>query len=312
MTGERPPPADEAWPVVTAIVPTRDRPELLRRAVRGVLAQDYPGEIECLVVFDQQIPSLPDLEQPPGRVVRSAENVRSPGLAGARNSGADVASGVLLAFCDDDDEWHPTKLRRQVDALRRHPEASAATCGIFVVTGNRRVPRLPPAERVTLEDLTRSRRMEVHSSTLVMARERFLGDIGPIDEEIPGSYGEDYDWILRAAARGPLVAVRDPLVDVHWQTSYFSDRWRTMIPALEYQLAKHPELARDPRNLARMYGRLAFAHASSGDRASARSWARRSIRLDWRQPRGYLSFLVTFGLSPRFVQRVVNATGRGL
>jgi hypothetical protein len=85
-----------------------------------------------------------------------------------------------------------------------------------------------------------------------------------------------------------------------------------MIPALRYQMDKHPELLRDPRNVARMYGRLAFAYAASGDRSNARSWARRSIRSDWRQPRGYLTYLVAAGLSPAFVQRVVNATGRGV
>ncbi len=277
-----------------------------------MLEQDYPGEIECLVVFDQQTPLLPHVDVPPRRALRAAENTRTPGLAGARNSGAEAAHGSLLAFCDDDDEWLPSKLLLQVEALQRHPGASAATCGIYVITGNRRISRLPPGERVGLGALTRSRRMEVHSSTLVMERDRFLGDIGPIDENIPGSYGEDYDWILRAAAKGPLVAVPRPLVDVHWQTSYFSDRWQTMIPALRYQLSKHPELARDPRNLSRMYGRLAFAHAASGDRAAARAWARRSIGLDWRQPRAYLTYLVTLGLSPRLVQRVVNATGRGV
>jgi glycosyltransferase involved in cell wall biosynthesis len=264
------------------------------------------------VVFDQEVPRLPDVEVPAGRELRAIPNRRTPGLAGSRNSGADVATGDLLAFCDDDDEWLPDKLRLQVAAIRRHPEASAATCGIFVVTDKRSIPRVPPHELVRLDDLTRSRRMEVHSSTLMMERRRFVGDIGPIDEEIPGSYGEDYDWILRAAAAGPLAAVRQPLVHVYWQTSYFSARWQMMIPALHYQLEKHPELARQPRNLARMYGRLAFAHAALGERGAARSWARRSIRLDWRQPRGYLSYLVTLGVPPRVIQRAANAAGRGV
>jgi hypothetical protein len=154
--------------------------------------------------------------------------------------------------------------------------------------------------------------MEMHSSTLMMERERLLGDIGLIDEDIPGSYGEDSDWILRAVAVGPIVAVRQPLVRVYWQTSYFSNRWQTMVPALQYQLEKHPELALQPRNISRIYGRLAFAHAALGNKREARSWARRSINLNWRQPRGYLSYLVTAGLSPRFVQRVANSAGRGV
>ena len=45
-----------------------------------------------------------------------------------------------------------------------------------------------------------------------------------------------------------------------------------------------------------MYGRLAFAHAAAGQAGEARSWARRSIALNWRQPRGYLAFLVASGV----------------
>ena len=303
---------DPSRPSITAIIPTRDRPQFLRRAVVGVLTQTYPGEIECLVVFDQETPTLPDVAVPRGRTLRAIRNTRVEGLAGARNSGALSAGGTLLAFCDDDDEWLPDKLALQVEAFVRHPSAAAASTGISIETGRRSISRVPSTGSLTLDDLTQSRRMEVHSSSLLMERRRFLGDIGMIDEDIPGSYGEDSDWILRAATKGPIVVVQRPLVRVYWQASYFSDRWRTMIPALQYQLEKHPELARHPRNISRMYGRLAFAHAAIGERQEARAWARRSIALDWRQPRGYLSMMVTLGLSPRFVQRVANSAGRGI
>jgi len=46
-------------PTVSVVVPTRDRPELLRRAVTAILEQTYPGPVECLVVFDQSDPDLP-------------------------------------------------------------------------------------------------------------------------------------------------------------------------------------------------------------------------------------------------------------
>ncbi len=312
MSETAPPSPGTTLPRVSVVIPTRDRPELLRRAVRAVLDQRYPGPIECLVAFDQCEIRLPELPPVTDRVLRGVVNDRTPGLAGARNTGALAARGSYLAFCDDDDEWDRDKLGLQVPALIRAPGASAATSGILVVTGKREIPRLPPNELVTLDDLTRSRRMDVHSSTLVVERERFLGEIGMIDEEIPGSYGEDLDWILRAAAAGPLVSVPRPLVRVYWQTSFFSGRWETIVLAHEYQLRKHPELSRNPRNLSRMYGQIAFAHAALSRRRQARSWANRSIRLDWRQPRGYLAHLVTIGLSPRFVVRTLNATGRGM
>jgi Glycosyl transferase family 2 len=307
MTG-----GDAAWPSVSAIIPTVDRPDALRRAVLSVLGQRYAGDIECLVVFDRTEPARPDVVVPGGRTLTLRRNVRTPGLAGTRNSGVDAASGEYVAFLDDDDSWHPDKLRRQIEALRASPNASMATCGILLASGGRSHARVPASEVVTLDDLTTSRRAEVHSSTLLMRRDRLVGEIGPVDEDIPGSYGEDYDILLRAAKVGPIVAVTQPLVRVDWTASYFNDRWTTMIDAIHYHLDKHPEL-RTPRNLARMYGRLAFAHAAAGQSGEARSWARRSIALNWRQPRGYLAFLVSWGLvRPVWIMRLAHAAGRGV
>jgi GT2 family glycosyltransferase len=300
-------------PPVTAIVPTRDRPLLLERAVESILSQRYPGPLDCLIVFYQQEPRIPDVPVPDGRSLRVIENRRTAGLAGARNTGALDTNADLIAFCDDDDEWLPDKLRLQVEALMAHPGAPLATCGIWVRYERRAIARVPRERLITLDELLRSRRMEVHSSTLLLRRDAFIEEIGFVDEEIPGSYGEDYDLLLRAAHVGPLVSVHWPLVNVHWQSSFFSDRWQTIVPALQYQLRKHPELRRDPRNLSRMLGRMAFAYAASGQAEDARRWARRSIRLDWRQPRGYLAYLITLGmLKPATVARVANTLGKGV
>ena len=312
VTAERAATPTDEWPSVTAIIPTRDRPEMLRRAVLSVLRQRYEGDVECLVIFDRQEPARPDVVVQDNRVLNIGRNVRTPGLAGTRNSGALIAAGEYLAFLDDDDEWHPDKLLRQMEALRREPGASMATCGIVLASGGKTHTRVPRESSVTLDDLTTSRRAEVHSSTLLMRRDRFVDEIGLIDEEIPGSYGEDYDVLLRAAKIAPLVAVTEPLVTVNWTVSYFNDRWQTMIEAIHYHLEKHPEL-KTPRNLSRMYGRLAFAHAASGEAREARSWARRSIGLNWRQPRGYISYLVSWGIvRPSWVVKAAHAVGRGV
>jgi lipopolysaccharide biosynthesis regulator YciM len=85
-----------------------------------------------------------------------------------------------------------------------------------------------------------------------------------------------------------------------------------MIPALRYQLEKHPELHQQPRNIARMYSRIAFAHAASGDPRQARAWAKKAMRLDKTQPRIYLTYLVTWGLPAGTVQRAANALGKGV
>src|SRR5437868_1745643 len=90
-------------PSVTAAVPTRDRPELLRRAVRSILDQDYDGDVHCLIVFDGGDPVPVEVPTSQRRSLRTLTNLRTPGLAGARNTGILEADGDLVAFCDDDD-----------------------------------------------------------------------------------------------------------------------------------------------------------------------------------------------------------------
>jgi glycosyltransferase involved in cell wall biosynthesis len=306
--------AERAWPTVSVVVPTRDRPELLRRAVTAILGQTYPGLVECVVVFDQSDPDLPWGDPGPERRLLLHRNDRTPGLAGARNAGAARATGELLAFCDDDDEWLPRKLERQVEELTRRPDAAVATTGIVVRYGDRSVIRLAPTPEITHRQLLRSRLTELHPSTVLVRRRELLDGIGLVDERIPGGYAEDYEWLLRAAKHAPVLAVQEPLVVVHWhQSSFFADRWRTIISALTYLVDKHRELQQEPSGLARIYGQIAFAHAALGERDAARRWARRTLSLDRRERRAYLALAISLRLvKARTVVRLAHVAGKGI
>ncbi|MCW2947971.1 MAG: glycosyltransferase family 2 protein [Actinoallomurus sp.] len=300
-------------PSVSVIIATRDRPRLLAKAIEAVLGQEYPGPIECVVVFDQAEPDVALDRTTPRRMVAVVANDRTPGLAGARNAGAAASSGELLAFCDDDDEWLPEKLRRQVGWLQE-TGSDVVVSGIHVNYGDKTITRVPRPEDVTHAELLRRRVMEAHPSTVVVRREAFFQAIGLVDEEIPGSYGEDYDWILRAAAAGPIAVVPEPLVTVLWgRTSHFDRKWRTISDALQYLLRKHPGFADDPRGMARVQGQIAFAHAALGEHPEARAWAFRALRLSWRERRAYVALLVTLRLlTADRVLRLAHATGRGI
>ncbi|MEU4217488.1 glycosyltransferase family A protein, partial [Actinoplanes sp. NPDC026623] len=104
----------ENHPDVSVIVATRDRPGLLERAVASILGQDYPGRVECIVVYDHVDVRELDVPAGPNRALKLINNSHRQGLPGGRNSGVDAATGELLAFCDDDDIWLATKLSRQV------------------------------------------------------------------------------------------------------------------------------------------------------------------------------------------------------
>jgi glycosyltransferase involved in cell wall biosynthesis len=299
-------------PDLSVIIATRDRPELLQHALAAIAAQRFDGVIETIVVFDQSEPD-PSIERREGdRRVITVFNDRTPGLPGARNTGARVASAPVLGFCDDDDEWLPDKAAKQLAVLDARPEVDVVVSGTLTDFEGRRASRLPPPE-IHFADLLRSRIMAANASNMVVRREAFFERIGEVDENIPGGYSEDYDFLLRAARSAPLAAVVEPLVLVQWgRGSYFSERWDMIDKALAYLLDKHPEFQGDPKGLARILGQRAFASAASGRRSDALGLVRQTLGANWREPRALISLVALAGVKPERVLHTLHRFGRGV
>jgi GT2 family glycosyltransferase len=121
-------PAD---PLVTVIIRTKDRPELLERALASVVAQHYrpldvlvvnDGEIDVSGLCERFTPDLQGLE-----VVA----VAAPGgRVKAANTGLALARGDCLIFLDDDDWFYPDHIAKLVTALHQHPEQALAYTGV--------------------------------------------------------------------------------------------------------------------------------------------------------------------------------------
>ncbi len=116
----------DSSPLVSVIIPTLHRPTLLLRALVSVFRQTWQ-ELEVIVVVDGPDPAtvaaLETIDDPRLRVI---VNRRSLTAAGARNLGMDQAKGDWIAFLDDDDEWLPEKLAKQL--------AHAANCDPALIT----------------------------------------------------------------------------------------------------------------------------------------------------------------------------------
>ncbi|MGH3097555.1 MAG: glycosyltransferase [Streptosporangiales bacterium] len=300
-------------PAVTVVVPTKDRPELLRRAVEAVLAQDYGADVHCLVVYDGATPDR-TLERLKGnRRVTVTSNTRVAGLAGARNTGILLADTELVAFCDDDDAWLPGKLSAQVELLTADPTAVLATCGIRIEYGDRTVDRSLASVRVELDDLLRKRLPELHPSSFLFRRAKLV-ELGLVDEKLPGSYAEDYELLLRAARAGSIVNVPDVHLLVRWhRASHFMRRWDTIADALQYLLASNPQFASVRSGEARITGQIAFARAAQGQRREAVRWVRRTVARNPREARAYLALAVASGaVRPDTVLSRLHRRGRSI
>jgi len=296
----------------TVIIPTRDRPELLRKTLKAIADQDYRGVIESIVVFDHSDPDVSLESDDASRPVKVVVNGRKPGLAGARNTGIDLATSYYVAFCDDDDTWAPDKLSHQVAALTASGRLMAV--GSIEVhyedTITRRSPDMNP---IHFDDLLRSRITEAHPSTFLFCRS-LLDEIGYVDEALPGAYAEDYEYLLRAARVKPIEVAPKATTVVLWHTaSFFIENWQTRIDALTYLLDAYPEFETEPTGLARVQGQIAFAHAAIGNKSDARHWAKSTIRSSWREGRAYLALLVSTGVvSADRVVAFIQRRGRGI
>jgi|ERR1700733_3141435 len=190
--------------LVSAVIPTRGRPELLLRAVRSVLAQTLQ-EIEAVVVIDGQDPATEHavemLAREDGRV-RVIALPTSVGGSDARNRGVTEASGEWIAFLDDDDEWRPGKLEAQIEAVTTSTAPVViGTCKIIARTpGNDYVwPRRMPEPGEQLCEYLLARRTfsrgegSIQTSTFFVRRALMLAQ--------PFKTGQlkhqDTEWLLR-------------------------------------------------------------------------------------------------------------------
>lgn len=299
---------------VSVVVPTHNRPELMKLAVESILNQGASPTGEVIVVFDACPIELPEVEIPDGWTVKGISNTRVRGLAGARNSGILEAEGQLIGFLDDDDEWLPGKLEAQLQRLQERPHAVAVATAMVLDDGENTHVRLVEKEDLTYEDFLRDRHPGIPSGALLFRRETLLGPLGLIDEDIPRAYGEDYDLLLRASGLGPVTVVNEPLVRVRWQgQSYYFGQWETYAAALQYLLRKHPDIGRIPAALGRIEAQIAFALVAAGRRAEGRRWAWRALRHNPKQIKAMLAIAISWRLvSADRVIRFVRSRGKGI
>ena len=285
------------WPSVGVVITTQDRPNLVRRALAAVAAQDYPGPVRVVVVFDDTEPDW-SLSRSGRRPVLVLENWRTPGLAGARNTGIlATADCDWVALCNDDDTWAPHKLSTQLAALSRRPDSPFATCAAEVEYGGRRVTRRTGP--VTLDAVSRGRGRTLAASGFlashdVLARSAERGGIGLLDEGGPAGAAE-WDLLMRAARRAPIVHLDEPLVRVLWRRPAAEPS--NQLEVLRWMSAHHPELREDGRHAARTLAEMACWEAAAGNRPGSWAGARAALRARRWEPLALIALAAAAGLA---------------
>lgn len=197
--------------LVSAIITTHNRLELLKRAIESVRTQTY-SNMECIVVDDASTDGTYEYCQ--GQPVRYLyiPPEESKGGNYARNRGIEMAQGEYVAFLDDDDCWLPEKTTKQVRLLEEK-RCGLVYCDLTVenVSDKGIQYRDVYLGDYLCGDMSRRILMLINCCTtsLMLVRKDILLQIGMFDEHV--RYWQDYELTVRAAQVTPFYLVTEPL-----------------------------------------------------------------------------------------------------
>jgi glycosyltransferase involved in cell wall biosynthesis len=259
-------------PLISVVLPTRDRRSMLADALRSVFDQTSNEALEVVVVDDGSSDGTADflacLHDDRVRIVR---HDRATGVSVARNDGIRAASGTWLAFLDDDDLWEPHKLERQL-ALAQEAGAGLV-CTHALVIDEQRVPigreELVDSDRLA-DELSRTNAIGTPSSVLV--RRDLVVAAGGFDEQL--SVLADWDLWLAILPLTRCVVCPEPLTSyMEHERGMHARRLDDTVREFAYLRRKHGALveARGHRRLgsAKWWRWVASGYRRDGRRVPA-------------------------------------------
>lgn len=204
--------------LVSCVIPSYKRAETLRRAINSVLAQTY-SHIEVIVVddniandeFSKALHSV--LNEYKGddrvRLVTQPQHING---AEARNAGIRAAQGEYIAFLDDDDEWLPGKVEKQMEILNKHPEIDGVSSLYNEYTAGRLFHSCPPYNAEGLHKKIFQREVAVFTSTILLRRKALL-EAGLFDNTLKRH--QDLQLLLDFTKAHKMYALNEYLVKLH-------------------------------------------------------------------------------------------------
>lgn len=277
--------ADSAGPLVTVVVPTRNRPALLKEALASLLAQDYP-HWEAIVVNDGGVDVEPVVRalDPEGQRLRYVVHPRPLGPGAARNTALKLARGEIVCYLDDDDLLRPDHLSTVVAGLRESGCDFVYTDAVLVPErltpdGQRQV--LGPGQNPYAHEQFSLKRLLVANYIPITTwahRWSLIERAGRFDEQLAAL--EDWEFLIRLARHGCLHHLARTTAEVRLRDAPGDRRTvragADMARAWREVYARSEDLAGDARIRAERAATLAALGAGNESAATAyRRWLER-------------------------------------
>lgn len=219
-------------PLVSVIIPTYNRANMLGQAIDSVLAQKYHN-FELIIIDDGSTDHTNQLIQKYSGKLFCHFQARQ-GVSNARNHGIRLAKGEYICFLDSDDMWQPEKLSYQVEFMETHPEIPLCyTEEIWIRNGVRVNPHNKHSKHSGWI-FEHCLPLCIISPSSAMLQRKLFEEVGNFDESLPAC--EDYDMWLRICKKYPVKLIPKPLIikrgghpDQLSHKYWGNDRFRVMV-----------------------------------------------------------------------------------
>lgn len=213
--------------LVSVVIPTYNRKELVKRAIQSVLDQTYKN-YELILVDDGSTDQTDKLlKEFKGGKIRFFRQDHK-GVSAARNLGIRESHGEFIAFLDSDDEWHRKKLDVQIDFFRKNPDAMIAQTEEEWIRDGHPANPMKKHKKYSGWIFHECLPLCIVSPSAVMIKREVFNKVGFFDDRLPAC--EDYDMWLRVACRYPIY-----LIEGHLTIKYggHADQLSRTVPSLD-------------------------------------------------------------------------------
>jgi len=237
-------------PMISVIVPTFNRPEMLKETLDSILNQTYK-DFEIVVVNDAGV-DVEDMvaEKNHGGNIIHIKHSTNKGLAGSRNTGINAANGKYIAYLDDDDIFYPEHLKTLVNFLESSDYRAAYTDAYRAYQAGENGKYIIKKRELTSSSDFDYNRILISNYIPVlcfMHEKSCLDEVGLFDEALTSH--EDWDLWIRMSRKFQFGHIRKITAEYRFRTdgsTMFSGRRADMLRTMEVIHAKHSFAGENP------------------------------------------------------------------
>jgi len=294
-------------PTVSVVIPTYNRAHLIGRAIQSILNQSYQ-DFEIIVVDDG---STDDTEgvikefQKRDERVRYIRHEKNKGGSAARNSGIKSVRGDYVALLDDDDEWLPEKIEKQVIKIKKSlDKVGVIYSGFFYVSdkSGKIISESVPTLRGNV--YTNLLKGCILGSPTPLIRKSCFQKAGLYDDAL--SSCQDWDMWIRLSKYYEFDFIADIVAKHHVHGAQISVDLNSKIQARKTLIRKYQtDLSKHPSILSEHSRRLGVLYCLAEHSKEGRKYFLDSIKQNALQRKAYIHFFLSL-LVPKIHRNILR------